>query len=140
MSEKIIYIGDYQFSRERYMPRYFRKALKDKCPHYKLALDDNGHHVKCKDCQTQLSAYWVLEEIIEEYNHSIELLRSQQAQFEAERKKEVHLLAAQKVEKAWRSRWGVPTCPHCHKAIFPTDGFGGSMTNKQIELQRRESK
>lgn len=52
----------------------------------------------------------------------------------------VVLKAAKKVEKAWRSRSSVPTCPHCHEAIFPEDGFGGTQVNKKMAIERRKFK
>lgn len=51
--------------------------------------------------------------------------------------KTVELRAAQKVEKAWRSRTMVPTCPHCAEAIFPEDGLGSGMANRELALRRR---
>lgn len=108
------------------------------CAHIHTTLDDNGRTVRCDDCHLQLSAYWLLEQIIYEYSDAIERLKSERAHFEEEKKKELTLLSAQKVEKAWRRRNLVPTCPHCHRGILPTDGFGaGGFINKEIELRRR---
>ena len=101
---------------------------------------DEGHTVKCNDCGDQLSAYFILGRMIESYKESRDLLIAQRNLFEAEKSKEVVLLAAKKIEKAWRSRSTVPACPHCHKAILPTDRFGSITLNKVLELKRRAIK
>jgi hypothetical protein len=107
------------------------------CGHHNLAMDPHGETVRCEDCKLQLSAYWVLENLVESYRR---------ARTDLERAKTVHLqgvragiglAAAQRVNTAWRSRHMVPTCPHCSRGIFPDDGFGRSMVPKAIEMARR---
>ena len=60
--------------------------------------------------------------------------------YEFVRKTHVRLKAAVRAQEAWRSRSMVPTCPHCHEAIFPEDGFGGSAINKKTALEQRSFK
>ncbi|MDE3022711.1 MAG: hypothetical protein KGI54_12775 [Pseudomonadota bacterium] len=49
-----------------------------------------------------------------------------------------HLIAARAVEKAWRVRDMVPSCPHCHAGILPEDGLGKSLINREMEMRRRD--
>lgn len=110
------------------------------CAHKQLTLDNQGDIVMCDDCGKQVSAYWALCMLAEEYSKAAAKLTARaERQIEVE-KKTLHLKAAQKVEMAWRSRTMAPTCPHCSEAIYPTDGFGSAMINKEIADRRRASK
>jgi hypothetical protein len=110
---------------------------KDRCEHKKLVLDDNGEIVTCEDCKQQVGAYWALRHMVEVWGKHAETAKRNSDHLNSRIQENVSLLAAQKAEKAWRSRKMVPTCPHCHEAIFAGDGFGGSMVNKQIAERRR---
>ena len=129
---EVVNIGEYAFTHKR--SSWFKK---DECQHRKMTMDDDGHTVRCDECKTQLSAYWVLERMLSEYEQRRDTLNRDRASFREEKAKDVSLLAAKKVEKAWRSRSMVPTCPHCHEPIFPTDGFGASAVNREIAQRRR---
>lgn len=128
----LVVIGD--FSLERKNRGYTPIA---ECAHKHLSLDDTGDVVRCADCKTQVSAYWALTMLADEYNRQWKRLQSSRQALENAKAKEIHLLAAQRVEKAWRSRTMVPSCPHCLRGIFPQDGFGNGMVNKEIENRRR---
>jgi ribosomal protein S27E len=109
------------------------------CRHMHVALDDNGDVVKCDDCGLQLSAYWALGHFVEYYQRAIAKLTSGQNALREAQEQGVHLIAARRVEKAWRSRTMVPTCPHCSEPIFPQDGFGRSAVNRAIAERRRQA-
>ncbi len=132
----VIDIGEMRFTRKQ---RSYA-AEKQACKHQKLTMDDEGDIVECEDCGKQLSAYWVLQMLTSHYHDAYRKLNGWQEKLTEAAAKDVGLLAAQKVERAWRSRTMVPTCPHCHEAIFPGDGFGGCTTNKEIALRRRAIK
>jgi ribosomal protein S27E len=107
------------------------------CKHMHITLDDNGDIVKCNDCGMQLSAYWALTHFTEYYQRAIaKLMHGQNALREAQ-ERGVNLTAAREVERAWRSRTMVPTCPHCGEGISAKDGFGRSAINKEIDERRR---
>jgi hypothetical protein len=113
-------------------------AVDGLCDHRNLTMDRHGLTVRCDDCQLQISAYWVLENLIDSYRRARdEVERARQAHL-LKARAHIHLPAAQRVETAWRSRHMIPTCPHCSRGIFPEDGFGGAMVPKAIELARRQ--
>lgn len=116
--------------------RYFHEP--DKCDHKHLTMDPNGHVVQCDDCKIQLSAYSVLERMLEQFRVAKRDLAAQQNSHKAKVAGDLRLTAARTVEKAWRSKHMVPTCPHCSRGIFPADGFGGSMVSKELEIARRD--
>lgn len=129
----LVEIGDFSLARKNrggYVPI-------GECAHKHITMDDTGAVVRCADCNTQVSAYWALTMIAEEYTRQWNKLQHSKQALEEAKAKDIHLLAAQRVEKAWRSRSMVPSCPHCHRGIFPQDGFGKGMINKEIENRRR---
>lgn len=115
-------------------------ASPSKCKHMNLTMDDQGDIVTCDDCSKQVSAFWALQMLVEEYGKAFDKLeRRAQQQAESERKS-IHLKAAQVVEAAWRSRTMAPTCPHCGEAIFATDGLGRTQVNKEMAERRRKAR
>lgn len=131
----VVNIGDVRITRQH--RTYSRSA---ECEHLHLTLHENGGVVECDDCKKTLSAYWALTMMAERYGTAFDKVLRGQQRLEEAKAKDISLLAAQKVEKAWRSRSMVPTCPHCHEAIFPQDGFGGSAINRAMAIRRREAK
>lgn len=122
------------------LTRAQRSFVPTGCKHMNLTMDDQGDIVNCDDCGKQVSAFWALQMLAEEYGKAFaKLERRAQQQAESERKS-VHLKAAQVVESAWRSRTMVPVCPHCSEPIFATDGLGRTQINKQMAERRRATK
>lgn len=102
------------------------------CPHKNLTLDSAGAGIViCDDCNRQVSAFWALQMISDQFEHEMAKLKRQEKALEEVSSKTLHLKAAQKAESAWRSRTMVPTCPNCSQPIFATDGFGGSCIGKE---------
>jgi hypothetical protein len=130
VSAQVVEIGEFRLKRERKWPR-------EGCPHIHLTLNDEGEFVTCDDCQKQVGTYAALRMLIERWALLQAKVEAQQRCASDALQKTVGLRAAQRVERAWRSRTMVPTCPHCDAAIFPTDGFGGSMVNKKFAEHRR---
>lgn len=112
---------------------------KDRCPHKNLTLDDNGEIVTCDDCNRQIGAYWAVRHITELWSQHSRTMERRAAEINKQITENVSLLAARRVERAWRSRKMVPVCPHCHEPIFAEDGFGGSSIDKQIAKRRRDA-
>ncbi len=131
----VIQIEDMRLTRSsRYHPL-------TECNHMHLTMDGEGEIVTCDDCKKQISAFWALQMLSDQYRKASEKLDRKYKEQIAVESKTVHLKAAQKVEEAWRSRTMVPTCPHCAEPIFPNDGFGRHQINKQFaERMRSESK
>ncbi len=128
---RIVSIGDLRIQRlERH------QKPQDACRHKHMEMDSVGQIVLCLDCGKQLTAYWALEEILSGYQRACADLRARREQVAAERKINLHLVAAKAVEEAWRGGMA-PCCPHCHDAILPEDGLGGMRVNRQIVLTRR---
>jgi len=131
----IICIGDWQLLQKN----KHRITGSNECDHKHIELDGYGDIVRCKKCGSQVSAFWALEMIANEYNRSLAKLRRDQEALARAKAVDLHLLAARKVEKIWRGRTMVPACPHCGLGILPEDGFGNNRVNREIELRRRKA-
>lgn len=135
MADSVIQIGDFALARKKktWLPD------KNQCQHMHVTCDDVGEIVTCDDCGKQVSAYWALGYFSQVWEGEMQKIEAAKRTLAAERAKSIHLLAAQKVERAWRSRGMVPSCPHCGRGILASDGLGSTQVNKAIELRRREA-
>lgn len=129
----IIQIGEWQLQ-HKHKHRYTEPG---ECDHKHIELDARGDIVRCVKCGVQLSAFWALEMLSDEYNRALGKLKRDREALAKAKESEIHLLAARKVESVWRSRSMVPACPHCGTGILPEDGLGSSRINREIELRRR---
>jgi hypothetical protein len=132
----VIDIGAYKLKFVRFSSGRFVEPTRE-CPHLNVSCDDEGSILECNDCGRQIDAYWWMKEVFKAYESARIELERRFADIEKRESHTFHLQAAVKVEKAWRSRTVVPTCPHCHEAIFPTDGFGGKVLNRKLALACR---
>jgi hypothetical protein len=130
----VIQIGDFLMRRKR-QNSWPQPGV---CQHKSLEYDDNGQVVTCKDCGTRVEAYWALVQVVEQWTRMMEKLRTQADRINQTAAATIHTRAALRVEEAWRKRRMVPSCPHCHRGILPTDGFGSSFVNREMEQRRRE--
>ena len=131
----IIQIGEWKLQ-HKHNHRYVEPG---DCDHKHIELDARGDIVRCVKCGDQLSAFWALKMLSDEYNRALGKLQREREALEKAKEAETHLLAARKVEKVWRTRTMVPACPHCGAGILPEDGLGGSRINREIELRRRST-
>jgi ribosomal protein S27E len=132
---EVIQFGDLSLRRAERLSRLDA----DRCKHHNITLDDNGGIVTCDDCGKQLSAFWVLQMMTDQYEAAWRKVRAASERVNSEASQSLHLRAAAKVEKAWRSRTMVPICPHCSEAILPSDGLGGAQVNREIAMARRDA-
>ncbi|MGO9014675.1 MAG: hypothetical protein ACLQF0_06810 [Dissulfurispiraceae bacterium] len=118
----------------------FERIRQERCPHKHLLYDPEEGIVHCKDCKRPLNPFQAFMIAVRYWRDAEpELARKREELRELETRCQKGLLKATKtVDHAWRSKKMVPVCPHCSEAIFPEDGFGSSLTNKETELQRRK--
>lgn len=131
----VIDIGDWKL----HIKGRHRMGAPGECDHKHIELDERGDIVRCSKCGVQLSAFWALEMLADEYNRALSRLQAERATLAKAKESEICLLAAKKVEKAWRSRTMVPACPHCGNGILPQDGLGNASVNREIELRKRQA-
>lgn len=90
----------------------------------RLQYIEHGELLKCLDCEKQVSAVWALKHFFTHYQVERERLDALRAELIKDEARLVTHKAALAVQDAWRKRHLVPTCPHCHKGILPSDSFG----------------
>lgn len=120
----------------------FEQIWQKRCQHKHLTYDITERIVQCKDCKRVVDGFEAFMIAVRFWQGAeTELKRRQEDLAELEKKANIGLLkASRKVDHAWRSKNMVPSCPHCHEAIFPEDGLGSDMINKQMAIQMRKFK
>jgi len=131
----VIDIEDLRFTRDKRIVR-----PREECEHKHMTMDDQGQFVRCDDCRVQLSPFWVLSRMLDQYERALSKIAGREQRQAESELRGVQLRAAQVVERAWRSHTMVPTCPHCGEGIRATDGFGHSAINRSIDERRRAAK
>lgn len=104
-----------------------------RCSHPSLIYNNNGNIITCRECKQQLDPYWSAIHVFRGLAEFFEQLDVRKKTVEEMEAKAVTHKAALAVERAWRRRKMIPTCPHCYQAIAPEDGFGGSSVGKHTE-------
>lgn len=132
MDDNILDLGTFKLKKKNIYSR------DGKCRHTSLVADEVGETIICEDCGFQVTAFWALMEYSKNVKKFAEDLNSRSKRLKELEDKTVTLKAALEVEKAWRKRNSVPTCPHCGEGILPTDGFGGCSRSKDYEMQVRK--
>jgi len=121
--------------------RVSRSEIKAKnCNHLSLSYDPIEKTIWCNDCKAFIDPFNAFLNIVYNLECAYEKLNRERHDLAIAKQKEVSLIAAKKVEEAWRSRTMLPSCPHCSEAIFPEDNLGSIMTNKQMAIDKRRFK
>jgi hypothetical protein len=131
----VIPVGDFSIEKKR------RSYFVDKdCGHIHLQMSDDGHTVTCKDCNKQLSAYYVLELMMDALTQERERAEALMTKAKEERNMVCHLRAAKHLESIWRSRDALPMCPHCGEGITAEDALIIGRCSKQLHIQKIKNK
>lgn len=112
--------------------------LPPECTHQHVELDEAAGTLRCFACGFRPNPMKYLADLIVKNERHQRGLDQKERDIKDAHKSGLHLIAAKKAERAWRSKSMVPTCPHCHAGIFPEDGFGGSAINRDMETRRRK--
>jgi hypothetical protein len=107
------------------------------CRHLNIEYSDCGETFVCGDCKAFLTPMAVFKVFIGQYERAKRKLDIEREEFEAMKAKDIHLIAAKKVEAVWRNTKQVPACPHCQRGILASDNLGGTIISKALELRRR---
>lgn len=130
----VIPVGDFSIEKKR--RSYFGP---DACRHVHMQMSDDGHTVICKDCSKQLSAYFVLEMLMDALTQEREQARALSAKAKEERAAVCHLRAAKHLESIWRGRDAIPACPHCNEGITAEEAVKMNRCSKSLHLQKMKN-
>lgn len=114
------------------------KAKKGYCSHKSLAYSTENGSIECLDCSSPIGAFKAFMILAQGFGRASERLEAEKREFIETKKKDITLLAAKKAESAWRKKNLVPACPHCHRGVLASDGFGNDLVSKEIEIERRK--
>lgn len=131
----VIPVGDFSIEKKR--RSYFGP---DACRHVHMQMSDDGHTVTCKDCSNQLSAYFVLEMLMDSISQEREQAKALNAKAQEERDAVCHLRAAKHLESIWRRRDALPMCPHCGEGITAEDALIIGRCSKSLHIQKMKNK
>ncbi len=131
--DNVVVIGDFSVASRRRQQNYQRQ---DECFHEKTTISE-GEVIRCNDCEAQVSAYWVLCQILDSVREVRADLNERMESHNEEVAKSVVLRAALAVQSAWRSHRTVPCCPHCGEGISQSDGLGSRVMNREIDKVRK---
>lgn len=135
MSSNVINLGDLSIRRREKRLQY----RDDRCRHKNTTWDANGDIITCDDCKMQISAVWMLHMLVDAYDAAMASITAREKSLADDKARNIHLIAARKVEDAWRSKTMVPCCLHCGNGVLPEDGFGGARMSRAIEIARRKA-
>ena len=125
---EIIEVGEATFKRKR--SKY--------CSHRHLQYDIENQSIECLDCGEPIGSFAAFLSVIQNFDEAMRRLDRKTQELKELPQKGLHLTAAKKVEKAWRRKNMVPSCPHCGKGILPSDNLGDCLISKEHEIQRRK--
>lgn len=133
---KVVDIGDIRVARGLSRRPY------SSCQHRKMLYDGQERRIWCSECETNIEPFEAFKLLVEKYhNASADLVRRTE-EVEAAEKAGVISLAAQAIDKVWRSRRMVPVCPSCRQGLFPEDfkhGVGMRLGREYAEAKRRRA-
>ncbi len=135
----VIKIEGYEFTQKSRFK--YQRLHKDRCAHKRFTMDDHGQTIHCSDCGDQISAYWIVEEILDAYLRrlaELEYKRSHAEKIKEDLKKEHQFLKVlRKVQSARRGKNKMAVCcPWCGVGIMPEDGLGNTTIAPHIDLNR----
>lgn len=115
-----------------------KRRSEDACQHKHICIDPDNETVECTDCGKGISPFYALNMMMSYWANIDSKYRMRIEEANSIKEGKRLLKATQRVDKAWRSRKMLPTCPHCHRGISPDDGLGGSAVSKEYDSALRK--
>jgi hypothetical protein len=132
---KVIDIGDIRVARGLARRPY------SGCPHRRLVYDNHERRIWCKDCERDVEAFDAFVGLVEPYSRAISDLEHKREKIAEAEGFSVRSLAAKEIDKAWRHKNMIPSCPHCGNGLFPEHFKNGcGMIGKDYAAKKLERK
>ena len=107
------------------------------CQHKRLSYDSKERRIWCRDCEQDVEAFDAFESLLNQVHDVEARLERREKEIDVAENHCLHLIAAKNIEKMWRSRHMVPTCPVCRHGILPEDFKNGHTGTVDRELAKR---
>ncbi|MHB9879148.1 hypothetical protein ACSMXM_05740 [Pacificimonas sp. ICDLI1SI03] len=132
MGVNVVDIGDLRVARG------MTRRPQTTCRHRKLVYDNRERRIWCSDCETNVEAFDAFERIAENFDNAHR--KADRLLKEAHEASKFALIsrAAKTIDKEWRSRKMVPTCPHCSAGLWPEDALRMGSVNREWDAARRK--
>lgn len=132
---KVVDIGDLRVARG------LTRRPASACKHRSVAYDQNERRIWCGDCESDVDAFDVFIIITEYFDAAQKRLDRRAKEISEAEAFALRSLAAKAIDKAWRSRTMIPTCPSCGDGLFPEDfknGVGCNISREFAAAQRNK--
>jgi len=118
-----------------------RRSGDDICKHKHVCIDPDNETVECTDCGAAISPFYALNTLTSHWASLESEYKRRLAEASSIKEGKKLLKATQAVDKAWRSRKTLPTCPHCHRGISPDDWLrrSGGVSKEYDAAMRRKA-
>ena len=128
----VVDIGDLRVSRG------LTRRPASSCQHRRMSYDPRERRIWCRDCEKDVDAFDAFIKFTEQYDRAYKDIQKRREELHQAERFQCRSIAAQKIDKAWRSKNSVPACPHCSHGLFPEDFKNGmSMMGKDYAMKRR---
>lgn len=112
---KIVSIGDLRVARG------LTCRPETTCKHMSLAYDCQERRIWCNDCEQEIEVFDAFVALAENYDRAYSALEARREEIKEAESASLISVAAREVDKVWRGRKMVPTCPCCGEGLFPED-------------------
>ncbi len=109
------------------------------CPHIHLVYDDKERRIWCKDCETDVEPFDAFTILAARSHDHLRRLRRRYEALQTAEEHKLLSLAAREVDRVWRTKKMVPSCPSCGGGLLPED-FKHGCTAVSAELTRARRK
>ncbi|UYO50310.1 hypothetical protein KQX64_06970 [Rhodopseudomonas palustris] len=106
------------------------------CSHRRLVYDRNERRIWCKDCECDVEAFDALVLVTEQYGRALRGLNDREKRIAEAEAAALRTIAAQVIDKVWRTRKMVPVCAECGGGLLPEDFKFGTAGQMSAEFAR----
>lgn len=128
---KVVDIGDIRVARG------MTRRPVSSCRHHTMRYDPKERRIWCADCEQDIEGFDAFEILVGYFDSAAK--KAQRLLDEAHEASKFTLIsrAAKVIDRQWRSRKMVPSCPHCHAGIWPEDALRMGSVSKEWDGARR---
>lgn len=108
------------------------------CKHKQVAYDPKERRIWCGDCETDVEPFDAFMLLVEQFDGAAKKVERLMQEAHEASKFQLISRAAKAIDKEWRSKNMVPSCPHCHAGIWPEDALMMGSVGKEYDLASRK--
>ena len=129
---KIVDIGDVRVSRG------MSRRHVSSCKHRQVTYDQRERRIWCRDCETNVEPFDAFLMIVEHFDAADKKAQRMIAEAHEASKFALVSRAAKEIDKQWRRKNMVPSCPHCNAGIWPEEALRMGSVGKEYDKARKQ--